>query len=204
MASSVCHNRGMIVTLTGVVSEKLADMIVLETAGVGYGLAVTMEDFGRLAAGQTAKVYVHEHIREAVFDLYGFLELDTKRLFDQLLAVNGIGPKMALNVLSIGTAVQVRVAIANGNTKFIQSANGVGKRVAERIVVELKDKVGLVGIELTEAGLLQSETQLLQDEAVEALAALGFAPTEAAKALEGVDPALATEDRVRLALKRKG
>ncbi len=191
----------MIATLSGTVTEKLLDMVVLDVGGIGYGLAVTTEDYGRLAVGQRAKVYVHEHIREASYDLYGFAELDTKRFFEQLLGVNGVGPKMALNVLSIGNASQVRSAIASGDTKFIQRASGVGKRVAERIVIELKDKVGLVGVDLDAIGLLHSDNLLMRDEAVEALVSLGFTPQDADKALRDVDEKLSTEERVKLALR---
>src|SRR3712207_4250356 len=117
----------MIATLTGIVSEHLGGMVVLDVRGVGYGLQATTEDMGRLASGQSAKVYVYEHIREQSYDLYGFVSLDTKQLFMQLLDVNGVGPKMALNILSIGTGSEVRVAIAGGDTKFISQAQGVGK-----------------------------------------------------------------------------
>ena len=191
----------MIVTLSGVVAEKLADVVVLDVHGVGYGLFVTTEDYGRLAQGQPAKVYVYEHIREVSYDLFGFSQLDTKKLFEQLLGVTGIGPKMALSVLSIGSANQVRGAIASGDVKFIQQANGVGKRVAERIVVELKDKVGLAGVELAATGLLQADNILLADEAVEALVSLGYSAQDAAKALQPVDPKLSTEERIKQALK---
>lgn len=191
----------MIATLSGTVAEKLAEVIVLDAGGVGYGLYVTTEDYGRLAVGQTAKVYVYEHIREQAHDLFGFSQLDTKGLFEQLLAVNGIGPKMALAVLSIGSASDVRVAIATGDTKFIQAAQGVGKRVAERIVVDLKDKVGLAGVDLATTGLLQSDLVLKQDEAVEALMALGYTAQDASVALQKVDPNLSTEERVRQALR---
>jgi Holliday junction DNA helicase RuvA len=118
-----------------------------------------------------------------------------------LLGVSGIGPKMALNMLSIGTAQEVRRAIAGGDVKFIQRANGVGKRVAERVVVELKDKVGLVGVDLQSTGLLQSETALMRDEAAEALVSLGYTAQDAARALERVDAQLPTEERVKLALR---
>ena len=191
----------MIAALTGVVSEKLEDMVVLDVNGVGYGLYMVAEEQGRLATGSEVKVYIYEHIREQSHDLFGFLSRDTKQLFELLLDVNGIGPKMALNMLSIGSANEVRTAIASGDTKYIQQANGVGKRVAERVVVELKDKVGLAGVDLGATGLLQSESAMLKDEAVEALVALGYAPADAAKALQKVDPALPTEERIKLALK---
>lgn len=191
----------MIATLVGTVLEKLEDMVVLDVRGVGYGLQVTVEDFGRLQTGQTAKVYIHEHIREQSHDLFGFVSRDTKQLFEQLLGVNGVGPKMALGVLSVGTAGEVRVAIAGGDTKFISRASGVGKRVAERVVVELKDKVGLAGVDLATTGMLQGEGLLMRDEAVEALVSLGYSAQDAAAALHGVDPELPTEDRIKRALK---
>jgi len=169
--------------------------------GVGYGTLVTSEDYGRLVMGQSAKLYIYEHIREQSHDLFGFIKPDTKQLFEQLLEVNGVGPKMALNVLSIGGTNDVRSAIASGDTKFIQAANGVGKKVAERIIVELKDKVGLVGADLESTGLLQGENALLKDEAVQALVALGYSSQDAVVALQNVDPKLSTEKRVKLALK---
>lgn len=191
----------MIATLTGVVAEKLLDIVVLDVQGVGYGLNVASEDYGQLNQGQNAKVYVYEHIREVAHDLYGFIKLDTKKLFEQLLGVNGVGPKMALSILSIGSSDQVRQAIAGGDVKFIQRASGVGKRVAERVVVELKDKVGLEGVELGAAGLLTSETALFQDEAVEALVALGYTPQDAGNALKRIDKKLPVEERIKLVLK---
>jgi Holliday junction DNA helicase RuvA len=191
----------MIAILSGVVSEKLTDIVVLDVQGVGYGLLVPAEDYGRLKAGESAKLYIYEHIREQAHDLFGFLSRDTKALFEQLLDVNGVGPKMALNMLSIGSGQEVRQAIAAGDVTFIQQASGVGKRVAERVVVELKDKVGLVGVDLESTGLLQGETNLMKDEAVEALVALGYTAADAGQSLAGVDPKLPTEDRVKLALK---
>jgi len=191
----------MIATLTGTVAEKLADVLVLEVRGVGYGVHISLEDAGRLQAGETSKLYVYEHIRENSHDLFGFVTLDTKQLFEQLLGVNGVGPKMALNILSIGAAAQVRQAIAGGDVKFIQQASGVGKRLAERLVVDLKDKVGLVGIDLASTGLLQAEDVLLQDEAAAALVALGYSAQDAAAALDGVDAELSTEMRIKAALR---
>lgn len=191
----------MIATLNGVISEKLPDIVVLEANGVGYGLFVTAEDYGKLVGGEKAKVYVYEHIREQSHDLFGFVNLDTKALFEQLLGVNGVGPKMALAVLSIGTANNVRQAIATGDVKFIQAAQGVGKRVAERIVVDLKDKVGLESVDLANTGLLQGDSLLMKDEAVEALVSLGYTPADAAAALQKVDINLPTDQRIRMALK---
>lgn len=191
----------MITMLTGVVAEKTMDQVVLDVSGVGYGMFVTSEDYGAVGSGDLVKLYVYEHIRETSYDLFGFLRVDTKQLFEQLLGVNGVGPKMALSVLSTGTANAVRAAIAGGDTKSIQKANGVGKRVAERIVVDLKDKVGLPGVDLAGTGLLQSDALTRQDEAAEALMALGYTAADAVAALAPISKELPTEERIKQALK---
>lgn len=192
----------MIATLRGTVSEKTVEQVVLDVSGVGYGLHVTAEDFGRLVTGEEAKVYVYEHIREQSFDLFGFVLLDTKKLFEQLLGVKNVGPKVALAVLDIGTAPAVRGAIAAGDVKLLQSAKGVGKRAAEQIVVELRDKVGLSASDEAE-GIVTRPGVVSGDEAVEALMSLGYSPQDAAAALKDIDPQLPAEQRITLALKQK-
>jgi Holliday junction DNA helicase RuvA len=193
----------MIATLEGIVSEKLGDQVVINVSGVGYGVNVTLEEHGKLKVGQETKIYIYEHIRETAHDLYGFCNLETKQLFELLLDVNSVGPKMALAILSLGSGEEVRTAIAGGDTKFIQSANGVGKRVAERVVVELKDKVGLVGVDLSVSGRGTSDNLALKDEAVQGLVALGFTVYDAQSALTNIDAKLPTEERIKLALKEK-
>jgi Holliday junction DNA helicase RuvA len=193
----------MIVMLTGLVAEKTLNSVILDVQGVGYGIYVTNEDLGQLTKDQPSILYIYEHIRENSHDLYGFLRTETKQLFERLIEVNGVGPKMALSLLSIGTTDAVRQAIANGDTKLIQAAPGIGKRVAERIVVDLKDKVGLIGIDLKSSGILQSEAAAMQDEAVAALLVLGFTIHDALLALKSIDASLSTEQRVTQALRRK-
>jgi Holliday junction DNA helicase RuvA len=191
----------MIATLSGTVSEKLPEQVVLDVVGVGYGLQVTAEDFGRLTGGESAKLYVHEHIREQAHDLFGFLQLDTKKLFEQLLGVKNVGPKVALAVLDIGTASAVRGAIAAGDVKLLQSAKGVGKRAAEQIVVELRDKVGLASGDAAE-DIVGRPGINTQDEAMEALVSLGYSPQDAAAALKKVAIDLPVEERIKEALKK--
>lgn len=189
----------MIATLTGTVEEKINDLVVLNVKGIGYGLLVSSEDFGHLQLGDNSKLYIYEHIRENSHDLFGFSNLDTKQLFEKLLEVNGVGPKMALNVLSIGSVNQVINAIASGDAKFLQSASGVGKRVAERVVVDLKDKVGLPS---DGADLLLTRASInAKDEATQALMGLGYSLEDAVHALAIVDKKLSTEERVKQALK---
>jgi len=191
----------MIAMLWGVVTEKLKDIVVIDVQGVGYGIYVAAEDYSQLVTGENAKVYIYEYVREQAHDLFGFLQRDTLNLFELLLSVSGIGPKMALNMLSIGSPQEVRQAIAAGDVKYLQVANGVGKRVAERVVVELKDKVGLLGVDLEFTGLLQAEDKLMKDEAIEALVALGYTASDAAQALQNIDQALPTEERIKQALR---
>ncbi len=192
----------MIATLTGKISEKLNELVIIDVNGVGYGLFVSAEDWGHLNIDETKQVYVYEYIRDNAHDLFGFVKLETKELFEQLLSVNGVGPRMALNMLSIGTVGEVRQAIASGDVKFIQAANGVGKRVAERVVVDLKDKVGLVDTASAER-LFTGSSVANKDEAVQALISLGFTLPDALSALEGVDSSLPTDKRVKQALKAK-
>jgi Holliday junction DNA helicase RuvA len=190
----------MIATLNGVVSEKTADQIILEVQGVGYNLLTTAQEHGQLQIGATVKLYVHEHIREDAHDLYGFSTPDTKALFEQLLSVKNVGPKVALAVLSIGAADRVRSAIASGDVKLLQSAKGVGKRAAEQMVVELRDKVGLVSSQDAE-NLITRGGVSLDDEAAQALLALGYTEADAQSALQSIDPKLSTEERIKLALR---
>lgn len=189
----------MIAALSGKISEKIGDIVIINCGGVGYGVAVTFEDFGALNSGEETKLYIYEHIRENTHDLFGFRNLQTKQLFEQLLTVNGVGPKMALAVMSLAGSNQVRQAIAAGDTKFISQASGVGKRVAERVIVDLKDKVGLASDE--NATDFLTTTANPGDEALQALVALGYSVQDAAEALKKVDDNLPTEDRVKLALK---
>lgn len=190
----------MIATLTGTVAEKIADQIVLDVHGVGYGVQVTADDYGTLPVGQQVKLYIHEHVREQSYDLFGFSQLALKLLFEQLLSVKNVGPKVAMAVLDVGNESAVRGAIANGDVKLLQSAKGVGKRAAEQIVVELRDKVGLAAGEAAE-GLVYRPGVDSQDEAAEALMTLGYSPADAAAALKNIDKTLPTEDRIKQALK---
>lgn len=189
----------MIATLSGKISEKTKDTVILECGGLGYELNVSFEDYGALNAGEEIKIYVYEHIRENTHDLFGFKTKEAKALFEQLLSVNGVGPKMALAILSVANLPSVRQAIASGDTKFISQASGVGKRVAERVIVDLKDKVGLAASD--DATDFLTTTVDAGDEAVQALVALGYSVQDAAEALKKVDKNLSTADRIKQALK---
>ncbi len=190
----------MIASLRGIIEKQVDGSVIVDVGGVGYGLSVTAEDYGKLYDGKEARLYVHEHVREQAYDLFGFSELGTKKLFEQLLGVKNVGPKVAVAVLDIGAAATVRGAIASGDVKTLQSAKGVGKRAAEQIVVELRDKVGLASTSEAEALITRGGVNT-SDEALQALITLGYSELDATAALQNIDPTLSTEDRIKLALK---
>lgn len=189
----------MIASLRGVVKAKNSN-IIIECAGVGYGVVVTLYDFGHLTVGNETTLFIHEHIKEDAHDLYGFISLETQQLFELLLRVKNVGPKVALAVLDIGPMQSVRQAIADGDVKLLQTAKGVGKRAAEQMIVELRDKVGTPVGDAAEnlvnrAGINQN------DEALQALVSLGYSEYDASIALEKIDTSLSVEERIKSALK---
>lgn len=190
----------MIAHIFGKVAEKFNGTIVVDVHGVGYEVSVAAGDFEAVSLGQDAKFYTYHHVREQAEELFGFSSLAAKKLFEMLITVQGVGPKAALAVLSLGDAQQVRNAIANSDAAFVQKAAGVGKKTAERVVVDLSDKVGLP----THYGRVNEPVQTelnTSDEALEALMALGYTLADATKALENVDVNLPTAQRVTMALK---
>ncbi len=190
----------MIARLRGQIIEHDGDIVVVDCGGVGYGVLVPVDEQSKLPVGSQADLFVAEHIKEDAHNLFGFSVKSRKMLFDLLTSVNGVGPKAAMAILNIGSEGQVRSAIASGDTKFITAAKGVGKKVAERAVVDLKNKVGL---EASDSATDFLSDASMTDEAVEALVALGHTPQDAAEMLRGVDSALSTDERIRTALKER-
>lgn len=192
----------MIAHIRGIVTEKIAGTIVVDVQGVGYELSVALGDFEAAQNGQETTFYTYHHIREQAEELFGFGSLAAKKLFQILIAVQGVGPKAALAILSLGSSEQVRNALAQGDAGFVQKAAGVGKKTAERIIVDVRDKVGVpTQFGTTESTLTAPTPGEQPDEAREALMALGYTLADATKALEGIAQDLPTAERVRLALK---
>ena len=185
----------------GKVAEKFSGSLVVDVHGVGYEVSVATNDFDAVILDQEVKFYTYHHVREQSEELFGFSSLAAKKLFEMLITVQGVGPKAALAILSLGDAEQVRNAIANADSSFVQKATGVGKKTAERVVVDLSDKVGLPTHYGRAETPLQTELNT-SDEALEALMALGYTLADATKALENVDVNLPTSQRVTEALKR--
>ena len=133
----------MIAHLFGEVTEKLNSSAIIDVHGVGYEVILTSVDLDRFELKSAVKIYTYHALRENAEELYGFSSLAAKRLFELLISVNGIGPKAAMNILSLGAPEEVRNAIANTDAAYIAKASGVGKKSAERVIVDLRDKVGL-------------------------------------------------------------
>ena len=191
----------MISHLKGILEEKFNSSIIVDVSGVGYEVNVSSLDYDNLNLNDNVKLYTYHKISENDESLYGFTSLAAKKLFELLISVNGIGPKAAMSILSLASPEEVRNAIANADAAFVSKAPGVGKKSAERVIVDLSDKVGLP----THYGatVVKAKTQKLEhDEALDALIALGFPLKEATAALENIDPTLPVEERIRLALKK--
>ncbi len=191
----------MISHIKGILEEKFGSSVIVDVHGVGYELTVTAIDFDVLALGDEVKLYAYHKLSETDESLYGFTSLAAKKLFELLISVNGVGPKAAISILSLATPEEVRNAIANADSAFVSKASGVGKKSAERIIVDLSDKVGLP----THYGATAVRTPHKReehDEALDALIALGFPLKEATAALDDVDPNLPVDERIRLALKK--
>lgn len=191
----------MIAHVFGIVAEKFNSSIIVDVNGLGYEVAVPYGDYERAILNDSVKFYTHHHIREQSQELFGFSSLAAKKLFELLITVQGVGPKAALAILSLDESETVRNAIANADAAYITKASGVGKKTAERVVVDLSDKVGmpLYYDNKTSTGIAQTMNH--SDEALEALMALGYNLNDATKALEGISTELSTADRVTQALR---
>lgn len=191
----------MIAHIRGKVEEKFgSNGLIVDVNGVGYEMLVPVPDFESVNLGEEHKFFTYHQVRENAEELYGFSSLVAKKLFELLISVQGVGPKAGIAIMSLAEAEEVRNAIANADAGFVAKASGVGKKSAERVIVDLKDKVGIPShYGATEVRAQKSTDE--PDEAVDALIALGFPLKEALQALEKVDKALPVEERIRQALK---
>lgn len=199
----------MITFLHGKLAEVLPTQVVVDVRGVGYEMLIPLSSYDKLPQlGEEVKILTHLAIREDAHVLYGFMSAQERELFRMLIhTVSGIGPKIALNILSGMSVVAFRGAVANGDVKALSQINGVGKKTAERIVVELRDKVGAAGAwEASSAQRALSAADQKINDAVLALMALGIKQVEAhdtiRAAQEKLGPDAALEDLVRASLRR--
>ena len=190
--------------LNGVVAEIDINLAVIDCSGVGYAVNTTTNTLSRLKKNEKAKLYISECVKEDAFDLYGFATLQEKRCFEMLLTVSGIGPKAAQSILSASTPESLAMAIMNGNEKVITAAPGVGKKIAQRVILELKDKIS------KEAGNVATELPAyvapadsgVRNDAIAALMVLGYSAPEINSVLSKNDVSgMSTEQIIKFVLK---
>ncbi len=195
----------MIYYVCGNVALLEPGLAVIDCGGVGYGCRVTAYTAGQLKLNQTARLYVSESIREDAYDLYGFISREEQRCYELLTSVNGVGPKAAMAILSSGGPQNFTLAVMTGDEKMLTAAQGVGKKIAQRIILELKDKLGGSAMELDfSTGSSPAAPAANGNNAAMAYAALqelGYAPAEINAALKGVAPTATTEEMIRHALR---
>ncbi len=196
----------MITYIIGEFTEIEDTTIIVEAYGVGYDIMVPGSVVSLLPpVGSRIKIYTYQNVKEDALDLYGFLTKDDLNIFKLLITVNGIGPKGALSILSSISPDDLRIAVVSDDVKRIQSAPGIGAKTAQKLIIELKDKLKLEDV------LYKNDTEVtnntsgsVRDEAVEALCSLGYSPSEALRAVKNIDinDGMSSEDILKLALKK--
>ena len=198
----------MIAFVKGNLADVESDRVIIDVGGIGYNVFVSSYTIGRLPLeGNVVKLYTYLNVKEDLMQLYGFLTKDELRIFKLLIGVNGIGPKGGLGILSYLTPDDLRFAVMANDVKAISAAPGIGKKTAEKLILELKDQLGT--IETTEAVDVERTTgnftpsKEMQTEAVQALIALGYGSTEALRAVTNVmtDQEESVEEILKKALK---
>lgn len=198
----------MIAFIKGIVADITEDSVVLENNGIGYRIFTPSSVQAQLSGGREIKLHTYLNVREDAMNLYGFLTKDDLKVFKLLITVSGIGPKAGLAILSVMSANDLRYAVMAGDSKAIAKAPGVGSKTAQKVILELKDKLKLEDVfEVTEAaelsGAAGEHTDIIND-AVMALAALGYSQTEAMKAVRRIEitDSTSVEELLKSALKK--
>lgn len=193
----------MLYYVSGTVTVLEPGLAVIDCGGIGYGCRVTAYTAAQLKLNQPAKLFITESIREDAYDIYGFSSREEQRCYELLTTVNGVGPKAAMAILAAGPQ-NFTLAVMTGDEKLLTAAQGVGKKIAQRIILELKDKIGGGSVELDFSGPAVTAAPAQGNNLAMANAALqelGYSPAEIATALKGVDPNTSTEDLIRHALR---
>jgi len=190
----------MIAYLQGKIIVKNSHYLILEVGGVGYQIFAGENFLASLKIGQEKEIYLHHRVREDVSDLYGFNTLEELDLFELLISVSGVGPKSAVAVISLATPDDIKEAIIRGDASLLTKVSGIGKKTAERLVLELKNKVAHIS-----GGLNLSGGETGMGDELDALMSLGYSIIQARDALNSVEPSITSSaGRVKAALKQLG
>ncbi len=192
----------MIAYLKGTIHSKGQNYIILRVGDMGYQVFVGMTLFAELEIGKNAEIFTHQYVREDALDLFGFRTIEELEMFELLLSISGIGPKSALGVLSIAGVREIKDSIAHGDSGLLTKVSGIGRKTAERVILELRDKVG----QLSSGAIVSTiENGFSSGDEIDALTALGYSVSDARDALRKIDPALINSgDRIKAALRLLG
>ena len=189
--------------LSGTVAETEPGLAVIDCGGVGYAVNVTYNTLAQLSVGDKAKLYISEVVREDAFDIYGFADKNERRCFEMLISVSGIGPKAAMSILSANTPEGLALAIMNNNEKALTVAPGIGKKIAQRVILELKDKINKGASEISVPAAAVPAQSGTMNELVAALTVLGYSSSEIAPVLRQLDlSGMSTEEAIKLVLRK--
>jgi Holliday junction DNA helicase RuvA len=186
--------------IKGTLARKAETYAVVDVAGIGYKIITTLKSLQETAKDDKVTFYTYLHVRDNVFEMYGFTTMRERSTFELLISVSGVGPKGAVNILSSITAEELALAIVTNDVKTITRAQGVGTKLAQRIILELKDKVKSKDFTSDSSISVLPQTNT-ENEAAEALIVLGYAPSEAVKAVKSVEQGLTLEETIKQALK---
>lgn len=196
----VCYDEFMIGSIKGKIILKTEKFLIVETNGVGYKVSVSPDTLSQAQkTGSEIMLWIHTHVREDILDLYGFIKREELEFFEMLIGVSGIGPKGALSILGIASIDTLKKAIGTGDTSYLTKISGIGKKTAEKIVIELRDKIADKMKDEKGGTSLQGEL-----DALEALKSLGYSQNEAREALKKVSGDANTNTKIREALKILG
>ena len=194
--------------IKGRVAVSEPGLAVIDAGGVGYGIMTSLNSSAQAEVGKEATFYTYLHVREDIFDLYGFITKEELDCFKMLINISGVGPKAALAILGVTTPSKLALAVISDDQKALSAAPGVGKKLAQRIILELKDKMSKGQLESAAAGVTAVDMAAVQsgsaaDDAILALVSLGYSRAEAMAAIKGLDlSAMSVDEIVRAALKK--
>lgn len=190
--------------IEGIVSEVGQNLAVIDCGGIGFALNTTLHTLSYIKTGEKCRLFVSESVKEDAFDLYGFYSKSERRCFEMLTSVSGIGPKAALSILSANTPEGLALAVMNNNEKALTVAPGIGKKIAQRVILELKDKIGKESgaAEIQMPAVVQTGESGAVNDAVTALGVLGYSSSEIAPVLKKLDlNGMTTEQIIKSVLK---
>jgi holliday junction DNA helicase RuvA len=194
----------MIAYLKGKIINKGNGFVIIAVNDLGYKVFVSQNFLAEMPMGQEAEIYTHQNVREDALDLYGFKNLPELEIFEMLISISGVGPKTALAVLAVGSADEIKSSIARGDSNFLTKVSGIGRKTAERVILELREKIQTLSAGTIGGATSGSEGSMNADE-IDALMALGYSLTEARDVLRAVDPSLKkSSERIRDALRKLG